>query len=160
MALGSQLQMLGTETAYHNLKTHCLDMKCHPKATLDLLCSQAAQKHISSIINVRLHHHIVAHTMHLVGNVLMGLLLADDMPAYNLYGLFRFHSDLMALQSFASTSEIPNMEVQTLPKIPLLSEMLHQSRGKHMFAKQAYQKLIRNSQGVPSKRCKSFEQLT
>lgn len=60
---------------------------------------------------MKLHHHIVSNIMRMVGDVLLGTLLTDDTPAYNLYGLLRFHADLMVLQSFAFRTGISVMEV-------------------------------------------------
>lgn len=59
--------------------------------------------------------------MRSIGDILMGLLLADETPAYNLYGLFRFHSDLMSLNEFATQSGIPGMEVGPLNSMSQLS---------------------------------------
>ncbi len=73
---------------------------------------QEAQRRVSSIINVKLHHHIVSNIMRMVDNVLLGTLLTDETPAYNLYGVLRFHADLMVLQSFAFRSGIAVMEVR------------------------------------------------
>lgn len=75
---------------------------------------QAAQDKITSIINVKLHHHIISNVMGMVGDVLLGTLLEDETPAFNLYGLLRFHADLMVLQSFAFQSEYPAMEVSLI----------------------------------------------
>ncbi len=52
--------------------------------------------------------------MRSIGDILMGLLLANETPAYNLYGIFRFHSDLMALNDFATHTGVPGMEVSPL----------------------------------------------
>lgn len=75
---------------------------------------QEAQNRVSCIINVKLHHHIVSNIMRMVGDVLLGTLLTDETPAYNLYGLLRFHADLMVLQSFAFRTGIAVMEVRQL----------------------------------------------
>ena len=72
---------------------------------------QEAQGRAACIINVKLHQHIVSNIMHMVGDVLLGTLLTDETPAYNLYGLLRFRADLMVLQSFAFRTGISVMEV-------------------------------------------------
>lgn len=76
---------------------------------------QEAQHEVSHVINIKIHHHIVAMIMKVVGDVLMGTLLGEETPAYNLYGLFRFNTDLMYLQTYANESPIPHMEARTTP---------------------------------------------
>ena len=58
--------------------------------------------------------------MQCVGELLINLLLAEEMPAYNLYGLFRYNGDCLAIYNYAIKTGIPGLEVtHTLVPSPL-----------------------------------------
>lgn len=58
-------------------------------------------------------YHRIGHIlMDLVGRMLLGMLLSDDVPAFNLYGLFRLHGDALALAEFAAKTDIPGLQVR------------------------------------------------
>lgn len=56
-----------------------------------------------------------------LGDEMMALLEEDAVPAFNIYAMFRFHDDVMAICQFADTCAVPDLAVCSIP-FPSLRE--------------------------------------
>jgi hypothetical protein len=86
-----------------------------PEKNLEL---QVTLEKISKVVSVRLYHRVAQSLMRCVGDLLLNHLLAEEMPCYNLYGLFRYNGDCLAIYNYAVMAGIPGLEVPYPPSPP------------------------------------------
>ena len=66
---------------------------------------------VAQRVSGRAYQQVGRSLMLLVGELLVGMLLSEEVPAYNLYALFRLNDDVLALADFATRADITGMEV-------------------------------------------------
>ena len=93
--------------------------------TLQDILGRVAQR-----VSGRAYRQVGRSLMQLVGELLMGMLLTEEVPAYNLYALFRLNDDVLALADFATRADVTGMEVRR-SAVPILLAKLSAPKGAY-----------------------------